>query len=107
MIAPRLHFATLLTLSWRNLWRNRRRSLIMLSAISVGAWAMIFMTALMRGMVDDMLDQGISNLPGHIQIQHPDYLDDPSVVNSISEPRGEWLAALQRSGAEGRLSAPD
>ena len=99
MNAARLHFATLLKLSWRNLWRNRRRSLIMLSAISVGVWAMIFMTALMRGMVDDMLDQGISNLPGHIQIQHPDYLDDPSVVNSITEPRGEWLTALRQSGA--------
>ena len=47
----------------------------MLGAISIGVWAMIFMTALMRGMVDDMLNQGIRNLPGHIQIQHPDFLD--------------------------------
>ena len=92
-------FSILLTLSWRNLWRNRRRTGIMLGAITVGVWAMIFMTALMRGMVDDLLDQGISNLPGHIQIQHPDYLDDPSVVNSITEPRGEWLTALRQSGA--------
>ena len=89
-----------LTLSWRNLWRNRRRTGIMLGAISVGVWAMIFMTALMRGMVDDMLVQGIRSLPGHIQIQHPDYLDDPSVVNSIDEPRGALLAALQDGGAQ-------
>ena len=96
----RLHLATLLTLSWRNLWRNRRRTCIMLGAISVGVWAMIFMTALMRGMVDDMLNQGIRNLPGHIQIQHPDFLDDPSIVNSIPEPDGELLAALMQSGAK-------
>ncbi|MDH3388834.1 MAG: ABC transporter permease, partial [Gammaproteobacteria bacterium] len=100
MTPPRLHFATLLTLSWRNLWRNHRRTYIMLGAISVGVWAMIFMTALMRGMVDDMLNQGIRNLPGHIQIQHPDFLDDPSVVNSIPVPRGELLAALNQSGAK-------
>jgi len=62
-----LPFKAMLTLSWRNLWRNHRRTLIMLAAISVGVWAMIFMTALMRGMVDDMLHQGIRNLPGHIQ----------------------------------------
>ena len=74
----RLHFSMLLRLSWRNLWRNHRRTLIMLGAISVGVWAMIFMTALMRGMVDDMLNQGIRNLPGHIQIQNPAFLDDPS-----------------------------
>jgi ABC-type lipoprotein release transport system permease subunit len=84
----------LLLLSWRNLWRNHRRTGIMLGAITVGIWAMIFMTALMRGMVDDMLRQGIRDLPGHIQIQHADYLDDPSVVNSIAEPGGALLQAL-------------
>lgn len=98
MTVFRLHFATLLRLSWRNLWRNHRRTLIMLGAISIGVWAMIFMTALMRGMVDDMLDQGIRNLPGHIQIQHADFLDDPSVVNNIPEPQGELLAALNEPG---------
>ena len=96
----RLHFSMLLRLSWRNLWRNHRRTLIMLGAISVGVWAMIFMTALMRGMVDDMLNQGIRNLPGHIQIQNPAFLDDPSVVNSIAEPAGELLIALNQPGVK-------
>ncbi len=100
MAGFRLRFGALLTLSWRNLWRNHRRTTIMLGAISVGVWAMLFMTALMRGMVDDMLHQGIRNLPGHIQIQHSAYADDPSVVNSIAAPTGELLATLERSGAE-------
>jgi len=93
----RLHFGVIFTLSWRNLWRNHRRTYIMLGAISIGVWAMIFMTALMRGMVDDMLNQGIRNLPGHIQIQHPDFLDDPSVVNSIPEPDGALLFTLNQA----------
>jgi len=95
-----LPFRAMLILSWRNLWRNHRRTLIMLAAISVGVWAMIFMTALMRGMVDDMLHQGIRNLPGHIQIHHPDFRDDPSVVNSIASPRGELLSALSDPGTK-------
>ena len=94
-----IHFSIISTLSWRNLWRNPRRTAIMLGAISIGVWAMIFMTALMRGMVDDMLNQGIRNLPGHIQIQHPEFLDDPSVVNSIDEPSGELLSALAQNGS--------
>jgi len=95
-----LPFKAMLILSWRNLWRNHRRTLIMLAAISVGVWAMIFMTALMRGMVDDMLHQGIRNLPGHIQIHHPDFRDDPSVVNSIASPGGELLRALNDPGTK-------
>jgi ABC-type lipoprotein release transport system permease subunit len=99
MASPHLHLLTLLTLSWRNLWRNRRRTAIMLGAIAVGVWAMIFMTALMRGMVDDMINQGIRNLPGHIQLQNPYYLDDPSVTNSIAAPDAELRASLDRLGA--------
>jgi ABC-type lipoprotein release transport system permease subunit len=81
-------------LAWRNLWRNYRRTLIMLGAIAVGAWSMIFMTALMRGMVDDMIADGISVLPGHVQIHHPDFRDDPTIANVIEPPAGELLEAL-------------
>ena len=82
-------------LAWRNLWRNHRRTLIMLAAITVGVWAMIFMTALMRGMVDDMLLNGIRGLPGEVQIHHPEYLDDPSINNSMDAPDATLLSALE------------
>jgi ABC-type lipoprotein release transport system permease subunit len=55
----------------------------MLLAITLGTWAMIFMTALMRGMVSQMISDGISALPGHVQAHHPDYRDDPSIANLI------------------------
>jgi ABC-type lipoprotein release transport system permease subunit len=71
-------------LAWRNLWRNHRRTIIMVAAISVGVWAMIFMTSLMRGMVNEMVRDGIDALPGMVQVHHPDYRDDPSIVNSLS-----------------------
>jgi ABC-type lipoprotein release transport system permease subunit len=81
-------------LAWRNLWRNHRRTVIMLLAISVGVWAMIFMTALMRGMVDEMVKDGIDSLPGHVQIHAAAYRDDPSIDNSMQAPSGRLLGAL-------------
>jgi ABC-type lipoprotein release transport system permease subunit len=77
-------FSMLVTVAWRNLWRNHRRSLIMLTAIAIGLWGMIWMTALMRGMVDQMIDDAINTLSGHIQIHAPGYLDDPSVEHTIA-----------------------
>ena len=71
-------------LAWRYLWRNHRRTIIMLSAISVGCWAMIFMTALTRGMVDQMIADGISVIPGHVLVHDPDFLDDPSISNRVA-----------------------
>jgi ABC-type lipoprotein release transport system permease subunit len=84
-----------LRLAWRNLWRNHRRTLIMLAAVVVGVWAMIFMTALMRGMVDQMIKDGVRTLPGHVQIHDPAYRDDPSVANSIPPPTDALLHVLR------------
>jgi ABC-type lipoprotein release transport system permease subunit len=89
--------AILMRLAWRNLWRNHRRTLIMLLAITLGTWAMIFMTALMRGMVSQMLADGISALPGHVQVHHPDYRDDPSIASLI--PIGDSELERRFSGA--------
>ena len=86
---------SIFVLAWRNLWRNHRRTLIMLAAITVGAWAMIFMTALMRGMVDDMLLNGIRDLPGEVQIHHPQYRDDPSINNSLDPPDEALKTAME------------
>jgi ABC-type lipoprotein release transport system permease subunit len=91
----RLPLRALFMLAWRNLWRNHRRTLIMLAAITVGVWAMIFMTALMRGMVDDMLLNGIRSLPGEVQIHDVLYRDDPSINNSMPPPGDALLQALR------------
>ena len=79
----------LFMLAWRNLWRNHRRTFIMLGAVSVGAWAMIFMTALTQGMANQMIEDGISALPGHVQVHHPDYRDDPNINNLVPMPDSE------------------
>lgn len=89
-----LHLRVLVVLGWRNLWRNYRRTAIMLAAITLGVWAMIFMSALMRGMVDDMVDAATRSLLGHVQIRHPLYADDPSIVNSMPPPDKQLLQLL-------------
>lgn len=70
---------SLAQMAWRNLWRNHRRTLIMLTAIGLGVWAMIFMTALMRGMVQDMVDNAVANYLDHGQLRRPGYADDPAI----------------------------
>ena len=81
--SAQLSWKVIIRIAWRNLWRNHRRSLIMLAAIALGVWGMIWMTALMRGMVDQMIDNSIKTLSGHIQIHAPGYRDDPSIEHTI------------------------
>jgi ABC-type lipoprotein release transport system permease subunit len=87
----------LAALAWRNLWRNPRRTLVMLTAIVMGVWAMIFMNALMRGMTDQMVRNGLNTLPGEAQLQHPAYQRDSSVANSIAPAGPELLGWLRAS----------
>jgi len=42
---------------------------------------MIFMNAGMRGMVDQMIKDAVSNLTGHVQVHNPSFRDDPSIQN--------------------------
>ncbi len=90
----------LMMLAWRNLWRNHRRTAIMLAAIAVGVWAMIFMTALTQGMVNQMIKDGVSALPGHVQVHHPDYRDDPNINNLIPTPDSKLKADFAAAGFE-------
>ena len=100
-----MHMLSILTrLAWRNLWRNHRRTFIMLAAIVLGSWAMIFMTALMRGMVTEVLKDGISALPGHVQVHHPEYRDDPSVANLLPIADSELAAKFAAADLQGWAS---
>ncbi|MDY6791284.1 MAG: FtsX-like permease family protein [Thermodesulfobacteriota bacterium] len=70
-------------LAWRNIWRNPRRTAVIMTAIIIGVWSMVFLNTLMRGMEVDMIKNSISTLTGHLQIHHKDYRNDPVIENSM------------------------
>ena len=72
-------------IAWRNIWRNPRRTSVILIAVVIGVWSMIFLGALMRGIIDGMIHNGIDTLTGHILIHQSRYPDDPSIDNSIAD----------------------
>ena len=83
----------LLQLSWRNIWRHRRRNAILLSAIAVAVTGVMLLNMMMRGMQQDMLNTAIENLTGHVKILEPGYLDDPGIERGFKAVEG-WQNAL-------------
>lgn len=73
-------------LAWRNIWRNPRRTAVIMVAVVMGVWSMIFLGSLMRGMMVGMVKNRIATLTGDIQIHHKGYRNDPGVENSITSP---------------------
>jgi putative ABC transport system permease protein len=91
----------LLKISWRNVWRNRKRSLVMIIAIAVGLWGGIFAAALMTGLLEQRFRLSIEQHISHIQIHHPDFLKDFNVKSKISE----WDELEQKLSADEEIKA--
>lgn len=73
----------LLRLAWRNIWRNGRRSAIVLSSIVVGYAALVFMDGLSTGMIHQMLENRIGMHTAHIQVHRKGFLDNRVLENRI------------------------
>jgi len=82
-------------MAWRNIWRNPRRTAVILLAVIIGVWSMILLGALMRGIMVGMIDNGIATLTGHLKIHAKGFRSDPVIENSITNPQAV-VAALQK-----------
>ena len=77
----------LLKLAWRNIWRNRRRSLIVLTSVIVGLVAIIFSDGLSNGMISQMLYNQINLNISHIQSHKKGFNNNKVVKNYIKDYR--------------------
>ena len=83
-------------IAWRNVWRSKGRSAVVIGSIVVGIWALIvgsgFMNGFMVGYMNEAIRYDISNL----QIHHPEFKQDYDINLSIpdglikAETIGEW-----------------
>lgn len=75
----------LFKLAWRNIWRNKRRSLVVLGSVIIGIIAVLFMNGFMNGMLNQMLSNQISTNISHIQIHKKGFNDNKVIQNHIPD----------------------
>lgn len=75
----------ILKIAWRNIWRNKRRSLIVLSSIVVSIAGVIFYDGLNNGMLNQMLFNQINTGVSHIQIHKKGFKDNKTVKDFIPD----------------------
>jgi len=73
-------------MAWRNVWRNRRRSLLTVMAISLGLGFNIFMRAIGDGFHEQMVDNSVRSHIGHLVVHHAGYHDDPGINKTLPDP---------------------
>lgn len=64
----------IVNIAWKNIWRNKFRSIIIMSAISLGIFSGLLLVAFSKGMTVQRVSAALNTEISHIQIHQPDYL---------------------------------
>lgn len=89
-------------IAWRNVWRHRIRSLVVISAVALGLIAGVFMMAFSWGMNSQRAREIIETRTSHIQIHQKHYKDDKKM--SLFIPDGEALLGQMEDKTEVRAA---
>jgi ABC-type lipoprotein release transport system permease subunit len=83
----------LFTIAWRNIWRNKTRSTVVIASVAVGLFAGMFMMAFFWGLAIQEIDSAVDIQLSHIQIHNLSFSDDkdvnftvengPAIINEI------------------------
>lgn len=96
-------------MAWRNLWRNRRRTVLTLISIGFGGFLAVMFTALQDRSFSDMVDVAARLGGGHVSLQHPEYLERPALKRTVDhgdELRGLAAADREVLRAVSRITGP-
>lgn len=96
-----------LRIAWRNVWRQRRRTLLIAGAMGAMMALLVFYDGMIGGFEQAIYGNAIQLLGGNIQVHAPGYSDalgnkpllplaDPDTVVQAAESRPEVLAASKR-----------
>nr|AIM47453.1 hypothetical protein [uncultured bacterium] len=81
-------------IAWRNIWRNRVRSSLTISALAGGLIMLILYAALLEGMSRQMVTYATDISSSHLQMHRSAYIDDQDIYATIP---WSYLTALENS----------
>lgn len=70
-------------IAWRNIWRNKTRSIVVIASVSVGLFAAMFIDAFFWGLAKQDISNAVETQLSHIQIHNPAFPDDKDPADTI------------------------
>jgi ABC-type lipoprotein release transport system permease subunit len=74
-------------MAWRNIWRNPRRTILTVSAITFASVLLVFMLSFQFGSYETMINTSVKIHSGHLQVQAEKYQEKKSIRLVIADPR--------------------
>ena len=73
-------------MAWRNIWRNTRRTVLTICAITFSSLLLVFMLSFQFGSYETMINTSVKIQTGHLQVQSQAYQDKKSIRLVVSDP---------------------
>lgn len=90
-----------LKLAWRNIWRNRRRTIITLGSVFFAVVLSTLMVSIKEGMYARMIDSMVGSYSGYIQVHANGYWEDKSLDESMAITDSLTQVVLAENGVTG------
>lgn len=98
----------LLRLAWKNLWRNRSRTLITMAAIFFAVILSVLASSLKNGIFDNLVRNVVSFYTGYVQVHKQGYWEEQILDNSfeaLAQTEHQILLEKNVSGVTPRLES--
>lgn len=73
----------ILKIVWRNIWRNKRRTIITMASVTFAVMLAVTMKSLQKGVFDHLVKNLVNYYSGYIQIHKAGYKDEQVLDNSF------------------------
>jgi putative ABC transport system permease protein len=73
------------SIAWKNIWRNKTRSMIVVVSVILGLTGGMLLVGIMGGWVEQRIDSAIFNEISHIQIHNPDFMNNEEIHFTIND----------------------
>ncbi len=88
-------------LAWRNIWRNRRRTVLTILAVVFASFLSLLQRGLATGTWEINVRNTVEMFAGYLQVQRTGYQDNPSLSKSLAYPATLRSILLQTEGIAG------
>lgn len=79
-----MNLLTLIKISWRNIWRNKLRSLVVIISIVFGLLGGIIIIAMSYGLNEERMNNAVDTYLSHIQIHNNLFSEDFNIKHTIN-----------------------
>lgn len=69
----------IVSIAWKNIWRSKLRSLVIILSTTIGVWSLIFLLGWLFGFITGFINKTVEYRIGHIQIHQEEFKDQNEI----------------------------